>query len=148
MTTTKSAAATCVCHEGSVCTEGCERGLHHDGCGRTAEPTTDEATPRVTIVKCPCGHEGCHYYGLSDGVFYQGNGFTKERAQRYADAFNAFNPQRDAAFEAIAEAASVLVTNAELTPDIRPQWQGAVDCYNINPDDLDALRAALAEANQ
>jgi len=22
----------CVCHQGSVCTEGCKRGLHHDGC--------------------------------------------------------------------------------------------------------------------
>lgn len=31
----------CVCHEGSVCTEGCERGLHHDGC--------------VNRGKCECG---------------------------------------------------------------------------------------------
>jgi hypothetical protein len=43
----------------------------------------------VVIVKCPCGHKGCNTYGLSDGLFYQGCGWSRERAQQYADAINA-----------------------------------------------------------
>lgn len=45
----------------------------------------------VTIVKCKCGDAVCNRYGLSDGVFYQGNGWEKERAQEYADAINAYD---------------------------------------------------------
>lgn len=41
----------------------------------------------VEIVKCPCGK--CNTYGLSDGLFYAGCGWSKERAQQYADAINA-----------------------------------------------------------
>jgi hypothetical protein len=52
---------------------------------------TDESRPKVTIVKCRCGDEVCKTYGLSDGTFYQGNGWPKERAQQYADAINAYD---------------------------------------------------------
>lgn len=45
----------------------------------------------VTIVKCPCRHAWCPYYGLSDGFFSQGTGWPKERAQQYADAINAYD---------------------------------------------------------
>lgn len=48
----------------------------------------------VTIVKCNCGDAICNRYGLSDGVFYQGNGWEKKRAQQYADAINEYDMLR------------------------------------------------------
>lgn len=51
-----------------------------------------EGTKPVTIVKCPCGH--CETYGLSDGLFYQGCGWSRERAQQYADAINRADEER------------------------------------------------------
>lgn len=66
------------------------------GTGRSELPTPPSTSKRpVTIVQCPCAHEGCHYYGLSDGVFYQGNGWEKERAQQYADAVNSIDFLRE-----------------------------------------------------
>lgn len=41
---------------------------------------------------------------------------------------------------ALCDAVSILVANTELVPDPRPQWRGAVDCYVVNLDDLDAVR--------
>jgi hypothetical protein len=32
------------------------------------------------IEKCQCGHPSCSKYGLSNGMFYQGSGFTLEDA--------------------------------------------------------------------
>jgi hypothetical protein len=46
----------------------------------------------VTIVKCNCGE--CDRYGLSDGTFYRGNGWEKERAQEYADAINEYDAKK------------------------------------------------------
>lgn len=43
----------------------------------------------ITIERCPCGD--CETYGLSDGTFFQGNGWPKELAQRHADCFNAMD---------------------------------------------------------
>lgn len=43
----------------------------------------------VTIVKCSCGE--CDRYGLSEGTFYMGSGWSKERAQEYADAINYYD---------------------------------------------------------
>ena len=48
----------------------------------------------IKIVKCPCGHKSCRYYSLSDGVFYAGSGWDKERAQEYADAINAYDADK------------------------------------------------------
>jgi hypothetical protein len=45
----------------------------------------------VTIIKCNCGSETCNRYSLSDGIFYQGSGWEKKRAQQYADAINAYD---------------------------------------------------------
>lgn len=45
----------------------------------------------VTTVKCKCGDPVCNTYGLSDGTFYQGNGWPKERAEQYAEAINAYD---------------------------------------------------------
>lgn len=50
----------------------------------------------VTIMKCQCGDSICNRYGLSDGMFYQGCGWEKERAQQYADAINAYDALPDA----------------------------------------------------
>jgi hypothetical protein len=47
-----------------------------------------ELVQPVEIVKCPCGHPNCNTYGLSDGLFYNGCGWSRERAQQYADAIN------------------------------------------------------------
>lgn len=44
----------CICHEGSVCTEGCERGLHHDGCAQNEVDRV--AADNVKLEPCPfCG---------------------------------------------------------------------------------------------
>ena len=58
----------------------------------------------VTIVKCPCLDPICKYYSLSDGHFYQGNGWNKKRAQEYADAIN-FHAQLVAENQALMEIA-------------------------------------------
>ena len=42
----------------------------------------------VTIEKCPCGHPSCNKYGVSNGTFYQGNGWEKEDAEFVAWCFN------------------------------------------------------------
>jgi hypothetical protein len=47
-----------------------------------------------------------------------------------------------------AELASILITNAELIPDPRPNRQGATDCYAVTLDDLEALRDALEAINK
>lgn len=44
----------------------------------------------------------------------------------------------------LAEAASLLLVNAELSPD--PRMNGTTDCYLVTLDDMDALRIALATA--
>lgn len=54
---------------------------------------------KVKIVKCSCGDLVCNKYGLSDGTFFQGTGWSKELAQRHAAAFNA-----DSAFKAMKNA--------------------------------------------
>lgn len=43
---------------------------------------------KVTIEKCQCGHPSCNYYGVSNGTFYQGNGWDKETAEFVAWCFN------------------------------------------------------------
>jgi hypothetical protein len=48
----------------------------------------------VTIIKCRCGNSVCNTYGLSEGMFYQGCGWPKERAQQYADAINHYDQER------------------------------------------------------
>ncbi len=63
----------------SLCVYGC-------GCKCTFRPLPEAET--VQIVKCQCGDSACNIYGLSDGTFYNGNGWDKERAQQYADAIN------------------------------------------------------------
>lgn len=32
------------------------------------------------LERCPCDHSSCHRYGLSNGMFYQGNGFSLDDA--------------------------------------------------------------------
>lgn len=49
----------------------------------------------VMIVKCPCGDGVCSYYWVSDGSFHQGTGWSKERAQQYADAINEADRARE-----------------------------------------------------
>lgn len=43
---------------------------------------------KVTIEKCQCSHPSCNYYGVSNGTFYQGNGWDKETAIFVAWCFN------------------------------------------------------------
>lgn len=44
----------------------------------------------VKVVKCSCGDPVCQTYGLDDGLFYQGSGWSKELAEKHAKAYNAF----------------------------------------------------------
>lgn len=43
---------------------------------------------QVTIVKCGCGDTGCRSYGISDGIFREGSGWDRERAEFIARAIN------------------------------------------------------------
>lgn len=64
---------------------------------------------QVTIVKCNCNSPTCNRHSLSDGVFYQGSGWEKERAQEYADAINNYARvlhERNTLAEAIIQAAT------------------------------------------
>lgn len=49
---------------------------------------------KVTIIKCPCGHEFCRKYWISEGSFTQGDGWTKERAEEIALAINVFDEEK------------------------------------------------------
>ena len=47
---------------------------------------------KVEVLRCGCGHKGCHVYQLSIGRFYNGSGFTKQEAEMIADALNTRTP--------------------------------------------------------
>lgn len=62
---------------------------------------------KITIVRCRCGDDVCNRHGLSDGIFPQGAGWEKERAQEHADAINGYDSlvaQNKALTEAADEA--------------------------------------------
>lgn len=42
----------------------------------------------VTIEHCQCGHPTCKTYGVSNGTFYQGCGWSKRDAEFVAHCFN------------------------------------------------------------
>lgn len=105
-----------------------------------AEQPVDKASPRVTIRKCPCGDSVCTTYGLSDGLFHQGTGWNKERAQQYADAIN-----QSAAFAALEKAATNLLNGLPVFPETDdPKTQlGAHYMGLLTVGDINAARAAL-----
>ena len=66
---------------------------------------------QVTIVKCRCGSSVCNTYGLSDGIFPQGAGWPKHRAEQIAQSINAYDADQakiKALVEAINEAVRLL----------------------------------------
>lgn len=68
----------------------------------------------VTIIKCNCGDPACNTYSLSDGMFYQGNGWPKERAQQYADAINSYDANSQLV-TALVEALQWLLSKSQLS---------------------------------
>ena len=56
--------------------------------GVWSNTTNNETTMNVRVILCPCGHPSCKTYQLTEGIFYQGNGFDKDTAEYLARCLN------------------------------------------------------------
>lgn len=94
MTTTIHDSLTCTTDNGQPC-EMCRWANESPYATQSPSATDcdDNQRPPVTIVKCQCGQSGCDRYGLSEGMFYQGCGWSKERAEQIAAAINDYDSQ-------------------------------------------------------
>lgn len=97
-----TATRRCVCHEGSVCTEGCEQGKCHDGCSQSAARGV-EASPREWFVERYCGVS--RLYERGKGADIAAFRYADENdALRIANAHNEIVNTYDDLRAALAEA--------------------------------------------